>query len=204
MSALVVIAKECLPGRVKTRLHPALSLADAAALASAALADTLATAARVDADRRILFFDGATPPSGAVGFEILQQPAGRLDERLGWLFDQLDEPTVLIGMDTPQVSPSQLRFPAHADVVYGPAVDGGYWAIGMREPRGDVIRGVPMSRPDTGARQLEALARAGLRVELLDMLRDVDEIADAEQVAASAPESRFARAFSFATRSVSA
>ena len=44
MSALVVIAKECLPGRVKTRLHPPFTMAEAAAIAAASLADTLAAA----------------------------------------------------------------------------------------------------------------------------------------------------------------
>ena len=195
MSALVVIAKECLPGRVKTRLHPPLTLEEAAALAAAALADTLAAASMVTADRHILFFEGKTPPMEAADFEILHQPPGSLDERLAWLFDHLDEPTVLIGMDTPQVLAAQVRFPTLADVVYGPALDGGYWAIGMREPRGDVIRGVPMSRPDTGALQLESLARAGLRVELLDVLRDVDEIADAGHVAAGSSGLLFARTY---------
>ncbi|WP_419818392.1 TIGR04282 family arsenosugar biosynthesis glycosyltransferase [Glaciibacter flavus] len=199
MTAIVVIAKECLPGRVKTRLHPPLSLEQAAELAAASLDDTIEAVRSIPADRRILFFDGDTPPASADGFEIIPQPAGTLDERLAALFDALDEPTVLVGMDTPQLRPGDVRWPDSGDVVFGPALDGGYWAIGMREPRGDLILGVPMSRADTGAHQLAAIARAGLCVELLPVLHDVDEIADAERVAALAPHTRFARALAAAS-----
>ena len=135
MTAIVVIAKECLPGRVKTRLHPPLSLEQAAELAAASLDDTIEAVRNIPADRRILFFDGDTPPASADGFEIMPQPAGTLDERLAALFDTLDEPTVLVGMDTPQLRPGDVRWPDSGDVVFGPALDGGYWAIGMREPR---------------------------------------------------------------------
>lgn len=194
MTALVVIAKACVPGRVKTRLHPPFTLQQAATIAAASLADTLAVAGRVPADRRILYFDGDPTGISCDGFELVPQPKGPLDERLAAVFDLVDEPTLLIGMDTPQVSPHDVRWPDATDAVIGLAVDGGFWALGMREPRGDVIRGVPMSRSDTGARQRAALARAGLTVELLDTLRDVDSAPDAHTIAAAIPDSSFARA----------
>jgi glycosyltransferase A (GT-A) superfamily protein (DUF2064 family) len=194
MTALVVIAKECVPGRVKTRLHPPFTLEDAAAIAAASLADTLAVARVVPADRRILYLDGDPDRTPHDGFEVLLQPTGTLDGRLAALFDRLDEPTLLIGMDTPQISPEVLRWPEHTDAVIGMATDGGFWALGMRAPNGDCIRGVPMSRADTGARQLDALERAGFTIELLHELRDVDVAADAHAVAAEIPESHFARA----------
>ena len=81
----------------------------------------------------------------------------------------------------------------------GIAADGGFWALGMSRPRGDVVRGVPMSQPDTGARQLAALARAGMSVELLRTLRDVDLADDARAVAAQLPGSGFARAVASAS-----
>ena len=62
-----------------------------------------------------------------------------------------------------------------------------------------MIRGVPMSRSDTGALQLAALARAGLTVELLRTLRDVDLADDARAVAAQVPDSAFARAVAAAS-----
>ncbi|HWU59682.1 MAG TPA: glycosyltransferase, partial [Microbacteriaceae bacterium] len=57
-TTLVLIAKECVPGRVKTRLHPPFTLEEAATIASACLLDTLAAVAQLPAGRRILYFDG--------------------------------------------------------------------------------------------------------------------------------------------------
>jgi glycosyltransferase A (GT-A) superfamily protein (DUF2064 family) len=199
MTTLVVIAKECLPGKVKTRLHPPLSLEEAARVASAALADTLAVASALPATRRILLFDGVVPPQEARGYEILPQVSGGLDARLGAMFDVVTGPTVLVGMDTPQLTASDLApvftgWSGDVDAWFGPANDGGFWALALREPRGDLLRGIPMSHDDTGAHQLARLAGAGLRVGMLPALVDVDTIDDALDVAALAPRSRFARA----------
>jgi hypothetical protein len=199
MTAIVVIAKQCLPGKVKTRLHPPLSLEQAAGLAAASLADTLAVASSLPATRHILAFDGVTPPPEASGWQILPQSSGGLDERLGAIFDHLDEPTLLLGMDTPQIS-AELLAPVFAgwgpetDAWFGPAADGGFWTLGLKNPTGALLRGIPMSRSDTGAHQLRRLHRAGLRVRLLPVLTDVDTIADARAVASAAPHTRFARA----------
>jgi len=200
MTTLVVIAKECLPGRVKTRLHPPLSLQQAAELAAASLDDTLAAVAALPADRRVLAYDGTVAPAAAAGYDIVAQVPGGLDERLAAIFDGCAAaPTVLIGMDTPQLSAAVLRplfevWPDDVDAWFGPAADGGFWALALRHPDGDLIRGVPMSRDDTGAQQLARLRDAGLRVRLLPTLTDVDHIEDARLVAALAPHGRFAAA----------
>ncbi|MGK2867995.1 MAG: TIGR04282 family arsenosugar biosynthesis glycosyltransferase [Mycobacterium sp.] len=199
MTTLIVIAKEPVPGRAKTRLHPPLTLEQAAHLAAAAIDDTLAAVADVPASRRILLFDGETPPRAAAGYEIMPQSSGGLDERLADAFDALAGPTVLIGMDTPQLRTADLAPTfgpwGEVDAWFGPAADGGFWALGMREPRGDLIRDVPMSREDTGAAQLARLQQAGLRVGMLRELTDVDTIDDARRVAAAAPATAFARLF---------
>jgi glycosyltransferase A (GT-A) superfamily protein (DUF2064 family) len=79
MTTLIVIAKEPLPGRAKTRLHPPFTLEQAAHLAAAAIDDTLAAVADLPASRRILLFDGERPPAAADGYEIVPQTAGDLD-----------------------------------------------------------------------------------------------------------------------------
>jgi glycosyltransferase A (GT-A) superfamily protein (DUF2064 family) len=197
MTNLIIIAKETIPGRVKTRLHPPLSLEQAAELAAAAIQDTLAAVAELPATRRILAFDGNLFPPRSESYEIVPQVSGDLDARLGAIFDECEGPTVLIGMDTPQVSASDLApvfddWPAGVDAWFGPASDGGFWALALREPDGDLIRGVPMSRDDTGAQQLRRLHQAGLRVGFLPELTDVDTIANAREVADLAPDSSFA------------
>jgi glycosyltransferase A (GT-A) superfamily protein (DUF2064 family) len=189
MTALVVIAKECVAGKAKTRLHPPLTLDEAAQVARLSLVATLSTGRSVPASRRILFFDGdvASLAGEANGYEVLRQPPGSLDERLAHVFDLVDEPAVLLGMDTPQVAPEHLGgvfpdWPGSVDAVFGPATDGGFWALGLRRPKGSLISGVPMSRPDTGALQLERLLAAGLVVHELPTLRDIDTVDDLEDV----------------------
>jgi glycosyltransferase A (GT-A) superfamily protein (DUF2064 family) len=198
MTTLVVIAKECLPGKVKTRLHPPFSLEQAAELAAASLDDTLRAVSSLPATRRVLAFDGIQPPAGSEYYDVIAQPTGELDTRIGAIFDQCSGPTVLIGMDTPQVSAEVLApvfdvWPDGTDAWFGFANDGGYWALGLAEPDGSLIRGVPMSRPDTGRRQLDRLEERGLSVRMLPELVDVDTVEDALKVSAGAPAGRFAR-----------
>lgn len=193
VSTLLVIAKEPLPGRVKTRLTPPFAPWEAAALAEAALADTLAAVAAAPAVRRLLVLDGAPGPWLPPGFDVVPQCAGGLDERLAEAFARCEGPALLIGMDTPQVTPELLTVDfAGCDAYFGPAEDGGFWALGLAAPDPALLRGVPMSTSSTGAVQRERLVAAGLRVRDLPRLRDVDDARDARAVAALAPHGRFA------------
>ncbi|WP_216586148.1 TIGR04282 family arsenosugar biosynthesis glycosyltransferase [Streptomyces brasiliscabiei] len=193
MTTLLVIAKEPRPGRVKTRLCPPFAPAEAARLAEAALVDTLRAVAATPARRRVLVLAGAPGPWLPPGFDVVAQQGGGLDERLAAAFAGCDGPALLIGMDTPQVTPELLTVDlAGGEACFGPAADGGFWALGLAEPDPALLRGVPMSTPVTGAVQRRRLVAAGLRVRDLPVLRDVDTAADAEAVAALAPRTRFA------------
>ncbi|MFD4526123.1 DUF2064 domain-containing protein [Streptomyces sp. NPDC058470] len=193
MSTLLVIAKEPRPGRVKTRLTPPFTPREAALLAETALADTLRTVAATPARRRVLVLDGTPGPWLPPGFDVVPQCAGGLDERLAAAFAGCEGPTLLIGMDTPQVTPALLTVDfADCDAYFGPAEDGGFWALGLAVPDPELLRGVAMSTPTTGAVQRDRLTAAGLRVRDLPRLRDVDTASDAEAVAALAPQGRFA------------
>ena len=198
MTTLIIIAKECIPGRVKTRLHPPLTLQQAAILASASLSDTFRAVSELEASRKIMLFDGNLLPLGSEPYDVIHQVSGDLDMRLGAIFDECEGPTVLIGMDTPQLDAAILAplfgaWPTDVDAFLGLASDGGYWTIAMAEPNGSLIRGVPMSRDDTGRVQLARLTEVGLRVRMLPELLDVDTIDDADRVAALAPHTEFAR-----------
>lgn len=202
-TTLLVIAKEPVPGRVKTRLTPPFTAAEAAELAEAALADTLDAVARTPAARRVLVLDGRPGPWLPAGFEVLPQGAGTLDERLAAAFGACTGRALLIGMDTPQVSPELLEVDwSGCDAWFGPAVDGGFWALGLAVPDPDLLRGVPMSVPETGAVQYERLRAAGLRIGRLPVLRDVDTADDARLVAAEAPAGAFAARLADITRAV--
>ena len=192
-TTLLVIAKQPVPGRVKTRLVPPCSYEQAASLAEAALADTLGAVLMTPARRRVLVLDGQPGPWLPPGFDIVPQCAGPLDERLAAAFAAVSGPALLIGMDTPQVTPRLLTVDWEtADAAFGPAADGGFWALGLRTPDAALLRGVPMSTATTGAIQRARLRAAGLRVLDLPQLRDVDTAADAVAVARQAPRSRFA------------
>jgi rSAM/selenodomain-associated transferase 1 len=196
---LLVLAKTPVAGRVKTRLSPPLTPAGAARVAAAAIADTLAAARATPLARRVLVVDG---PMTADGFDRQPQRGGPLDERLAAAYDDAaatcDLPALLIGMDTPQVTPALLEDAARAllrhDAVLGPSFDGGWWALGLQHPRGSLLLGVPTSLEDTGRLQRQRLGDAGLDVATLPHLSDVDTIDDAREVAAVAPHSRFAAA----------
>jgi uncharacterized protein len=201
---LIVLAKAPVPGRVKTRLCPPATPQQAAALAAAALADTLAAARRVPAARVVVALDGE-PDAALTGTTVIAQRGGPLGERIAAAHADVARIapgacTVQIGMDTPQLDPEVLDHCFDAvsrtggpDAVLGPATDGGWWALALRDPRhAALIRLVPTSRADTGARTRRALEAAGLRVAALPELTDVDTMVDARAVARACPGSRFA------------
>jgi rSAM/selenodomain-associated transferase 1 len=194
---ILMLAKQPVPGRVKTRLCPPCTPGQAAALAEAALRDTLRAAfAAHGAERRVVALAGDPGDWLPAGFDVVPQRGAGLAERLAAAFGDVGGPALLIGMDTPQVTAALLDRALDrltmTDAVFGPALDGGYWAIGLRRPDRRVFEGVPMSVETTGAVQRRRLAELGLRVTGLPVLRDVDTIADARAVAAAAPACRFA------------
>ncbi|SKB40266.1 hypothetical protein SAMN05660473_00573 [Arthrobacter sp. 49Tsu3.1M3] len=199
---VAVIAKECAPGRVKTRLSPPLTPEEAAALAQLSLSHTLDSVRNLPARRRLLVMDGTPTVRDAAQFIVLPQAPGGLDERLAAICEAVGGPLLIIGMDTPQFSPDHVA-PLLRDwsttgaghgAWIGLATDGGFWALALRRPDGALIRGVPMSTAATGAEQLARLAAAGLSVGMLPELRDMDHFSDALHIAAAIPGSAFARA----------
>jgi glycosyltransferase A (GT-A) superfamily protein (DUF2064 family) len=196
IDTLLVIAKEPVPGQVKTRLVPPLSHAQAAEVARAALTDTLRAAAAVPARRRVLALDGRAGRWLPAGWRCVPQGPGGLDVRLARAFGHARGPAILVGMDTPQLRADDLApfDPSRHDACLGAARDGGYWALGFADPRhaAAVIPGVAMSTERTGVEQLRRLQDHGLRVQLLGELEDVDTFPVAVQVAREHPHGSFA------------
>jgi rSAM/selenodomain-associated transferase 1 len=210
-----VLAKEPRPGFAKTRLCPPFTHEQAAALAEACLRDTLAAVRSTPDSTALVVLDGMPGPWLPDGVEWVPQVQSSFGDRLDGAVSEgfrrrPGGPVVVIGMDTPQVTPALLtraREVLERDVgatdddggsasraVLGPATDGGYWLIGFLQPVPGAFEGVPMSTPTTGASQLDRLRRLGCPTRLVDELTDVDEAVSARAVADVAPHTSFARA----------
>ncbi|WP_410618540.1 DUF2064 domain-containing protein [Amycolatopsis sp. cmx-8-4] len=211
---LLVVAKAPVPGFAKTRLCPPATPAQAAEIAASALLDTLDAACAVPGAAPVVAMTGDLD-AAARGAEIgLALRRATVIPQRGWDFGarlanahadadavHAGLPILQIGMDTPQVTPDSLAATIDPvlrngrDCVLGPAADGGWWALGLTDPRrAQAIAGVPMSRDDTGERTLRALIACGLEPWQAAELSDVDTMTDARRVALECPDSRFARA----------
>ena len=202
----LVLAKAPVAGRVKTRLAASVGPAAAARLAAAALLDTIdAMAATFGPDRCRLALDGRLEEAvggdelhaALAGWTVVPQHGDALGARIANACAEVGGPVVQVGMDTPQVDPPLLTEVAavldDADAVLGPAVDGGWWVLGLREPaRAAGLADVPMSTPTTGTDTRAALLAAGLTVGTAPALRDIDHLDDLLAVRRLAPAARFA------------
>jgi len=203
---VLVITKAPVPGRSKTRLTPPCTPEQAAGIAAAAVADTLDAVRAAPVSARVVALDGEPGALDLAGFTVVPQVEGDLGTRLAAAFTDAmagsAAPTLLIGMDTPQVTPEllvrcaqRLEDGGPGTAVLGTAPDGGWWALGVHRSDGAaVLASVPMSREDTAVRTREALEATGLVVLDLPELTDIDHFPDALSVAAQCPPgSRTAR-----------
>jgi glycosyltransferase A (GT-A) superfamily protein (DUF2064 family) len=209
---VLIVAKAPVPGLAKTRLAADVGDDRAAEIAAAALLDTLDAVAATPVRSRIVAMTGDLDKAASraeiterlSAFTVIEQRGDDFAERLvnahgdaavlgGGL------PVTQIGMDTPQVSPDLLGDCAsqllEAPAVLGMAYDGGWWVLGLTAPTmATALRGVPMSRPETGVLTLKALRDADVDVKLCHWLADVDTVGDIEQVRRGCgPQSRFLR-----------
>jgi rSAM/selenodomain-associated transferase 1 len=198
---LLLFAKAPQPGRVKTRLCPPATPEQAAAIAHAALADTIDVLSATPATRRTIVLSGQYP--APPGWHTVEQRGDGLAARLVHAYTDTTltgTASLLVGMDTPQLTTALLATAARAlddgtDAVLGPTQDGGWWTLGLRDPTHAIaLHGVPMSTVDTYPHTLAALHSRGLSVTALPRLRDIDTAEDAYAVAADQPLRRFAHA----------
>ncbi|OJZ76273.1 glycosyltransferase involved in cell wall biogenesis [Mycobacterium paraffinicum] len=205
---LLVVAKAPEPGRAKTRLAATVGDLVAAEIAAAALLDTLDAVAAAPVTNRVVALTGDLDAAAGAAeirqrlqaFTVIPQRGVDFADRLANAHaDAADGyPVVQIGMDTPQVTADMLTDCAgrlrEAAAVLGPAVDGGWWVLGLRSPAAaDCLRTVPMSQPDTGLLTYRALHDMGIEPYAAPLLADFDFADDVAAVrAACGPSSRFA------------
>ena len=192
---LLVFAKAPRPGRVKTRLARDVG-PDRAALLYRRMGRAVVDAVRDGPFGVTICFDPEDAEAemrewldedAGVAAPLEWEPQGEGD--LGARMERAlrrslssAERVCLIGTDAPDVDATLVMdaFDAlsHADVVLGPATDGGYYLIGVRAPAPSLFRQVPWSTPDVFTCTVERARQAGLTVQTLPELRDVDTVAD--------------------------
>ena len=179
-----------MPGRVKTRLIPALGAEGAAALARQMLESTFAAAITADIGPVELCADpapedpawaGLIPP----GVETFPQGEGDLGARLSRASARTvshGERVLLIGADCPALDAARLRAAAAAldehDACILPAEDGGYVLLGLTRHDPGLFENIGWSGPDVARGTIARLAALGWRTWVGETLRDVDEPAD--------------------------
>ncbi len=197
MNALIVVARQPVPGQAKTRLTPPLSVEQAAALYEGFLRDTLDLMRAVPDARRVVAYlpreARAYFAHLAPGFELIPQSGenlgARLDHALTSYLSRGAERVVAMNSDGPTLPLAYLRqafavLSNHNDVVLGPSEDGGYYLIGLRKPAPRLLREVHMSTPHVLADTLRIAQEENLRVALLPPWYDVDDQASLERLIA--------------------
>lgn len=186
-TAVVVFAREPVPGRVKTRLAAAIGEAAACSVYAALLERTLAVAAEAGFDLVVSF---AEPPSPgwtaghAQRWEVQREDdlGARMRDAFDRRFGAGSDRVVIVGSDCPLLRREHLtgagKALRDAAVVLGPAADGGYWLVAQRRPGVDLFTGIPWSSCLTLAatrQRLESLGAAWVEIDALD---DIDTEGD--------------------------
>ncbi len=190
---IVVFAREPVPGQTKTRLIGALGARTAAALADAFIRDALAKAVRLSPRELIIAGSGGqNAPRSAYfralarefGARVIDQGSGNLGMRMQRSLKPLTRNggAVLFGTDTPSLP---LRLLARnvelledGPVVVSPALDGGYYLLGICGNVPDVFTGIPWGSSRVLALTLRRLRRIGVPYSLGPWWYDVDRSED--------------------------
>ena len=186
--ALAIFAKTPLPGMVKTRLTPPLSLEEGADLYRCMLLDTVDRVRSLPVDT-FIFYDGDESffRMSAPGVPLVRQHPEGLGGRLEKAFAALGSlgygARVVIGTDAPDLPLAFIEegfrlLEAGSDVVFGPAEDGGYYLVALGGAHGDLFRDIPWSTPHVLDRSLERARESGLASALLPCWYDVDSYED--------------------------
>ena len=170
------------PGKAKTRLIPLLGKKGSAQLHRSLTEQTVGTvqAAGLALEVRTTGAPTARFTDWLGPLTFVDQGNGDLGERLAragppW-------PTIFIGADAPDLTPELLCNAAdamvHAAAVVGPAADGGYWLLGLREGIAGVFEGIDWSTDRVFAQTMAQLNDAGVDPIVLPELSDCDRPED--------------------------
>ncbi len=192
MDHLGVFAKYWQPGLVKTRLAVAIGDLPAAKLYREFVWQTLNRLAHV-ADNRCLYVwpVDQLPRFQAMArdeWSLATQSSGDLGKKMSAFFHSTLGPaskirrSVLIGSDTPCVQPSRVQrafqLLADCDCVLGPASDGGYYLLGLKQPAESLFQGISWSTPQVHQQTIHRLDQLGWSWQELPRENDIDDMQD--------------------------
>jgi rSAM/selenodomain-associated transferase 1 len=196
-AALVIFAKAPIPGEVNTRLCPPLTPDEAATLHGSFVLDMLERTKLAVVTLQLPFhrYLACAPSSELVFFKIMEERQGvrlldQVGEDLGQrlhhtcvdLFAKGYKEVIIVGTDVPtlplSVYQEAFTMLGRSDVVLGPARDGGYYLIGLKQPAEKLFTGVPWSTDQVLAVTQQQAKMLGLSVGLTTAWHDVDTIAD--------------------------
>ena len=190
---LILFTRYPEPGRTKTRLIPALGAQGAAALqrrmSEAIVARMARFAAQYPVRPEIRYSDGTQQDMEAwlsSAIPCLPQGEGNLGDRLRRAFAQAfaqgAQAVVVVGADCPGLTPALFAQAFGAlkqqALVLGPAMDGGYYLIGLNHPAPDLFAGIPWGSGEVLAATLKQARGLALSTHLLEPLADVDRLED--------------------------
>jgi len=192
-SAIVIMARSPEKGEVKTRLGPALDAGERRKLYRRLLDGTVERLGNVKgADTLIAYTPAGTEDYfrrcyGKPCFEQKGEDLGqRLFNALGHLFEMGYEYAAAVGSDIPgldsRIAGSALAALKRADLVIGPSTDGGYYLIGMREPRSELFKDIPWSTEGVLKSTVTKARQMGMSMEILDILDDIDTPEDLKRL----------------------
>ncbi len=198
---MILFAKAPVAGRVKTRLAPRIGAEAAAELHRACVRDMLERLGAMGGADLFLHTDIPTDAWQDVPVARKLQHSGDLALKMVHALEEsLAEgrpQAVIVGSDAPTLPRAHVErlLASRADVVFGPAEDGGYYAIGCRRIHREMFRGVEWSGAETLAQSERAAQACGLRVERGPGWWDVDAPADLDRLMAAPDLPRFTAAW---------
>lgn len=180
---LIIFVKNPVPGTVKTRI--ALTVGDerATAVYRHLLAHTQQITRSLSYKRVVYYGDFINPTDGWNEYEKRLQHGADLGERMRNAFAERFAAgatrVVIIGSDCLAIQPEHIRQAFRcldtADIVIGPATDGGYYLLGMKQLHSLLFEHMPWSQPQLLEQTLAVLKQNTLTYELLETLTDIDE-----------------------------
>jgi rSAM/selenodomain-associated transferase 1 len=202
---LIIFAREPQTGKVKTRLHPHLSHRDILSIYKSFIKDVLCQSRKAPTSKKFLYYAGSACSlfflrQFGTRFILKQQRGESLGERMFRAFkfslgQGLDK-VILIGTDCLTITSLDFQKAFNAldiyDCVFGPAKDGGYYLVGLKEAQWGLFQNISWGTSDVLKESLRAAKRLKLKTKLLSVKEDIDTISSLRKFAKVVEKKRIA------------